>query len=57
MKYVVLYESADDAATKAPPQFLAHKAWYEGFHPRRLADDRRLRRPAAQRLDGGVPNM
>ena len=31
MKYVVLYESADDVASKAPAQFPAHKAWYEGF--------------------------
>jgi uncharacterized protein len=31
MKYVVFYESADDVASKAPAQFAAHKAWYEGF--------------------------
>jgi uncharacterized protein YciI len=31
MKYVVLYESADDVASKAPAQFPAHQAWYESF--------------------------
>jgi uncharacterized protein YciI len=34
MKYVVLYESADDVATKAPPHFPAHKARLDEFHAR-----------------------
>jgi uncharacterized protein YciI len=32
MKYVVLYESADDVASKAPGHFPAHVEWYEQFH-------------------------
>ncbi len=31
MKYVVLYESADDVATKAPQHFPAHKARLDEF--------------------------
>jgi uncharacterized protein len=34
MKYVLLYESADNVAAKAPAQFPAHKARYEAFHAR-----------------------
>lgn len=34
MKYVVLYESADDVISKAPPHFPAHRARYEDFHAR-----------------------
>ena len=34
MKYVLLYESADDVASKAPPQFPAHKARLDEFHAR-----------------------
>ncbi len=34
MKYVLFYESADNVAAKAPAQFPAHKARYEGFHAR-----------------------
>jgi uncharacterized protein YciI len=31
MKYVVLYESADDVASKAPAHFPAHAEWYQQF--------------------------
>jgi uncharacterized protein YciI len=34
MKYVLLYESADDVASKAPPHFPAHKARLDEFHAR-----------------------
>ena len=34
MKYVMLYESADDVASKAPPHFPAHKARLDEFHAR-----------------------
>ena len=34
MKYVVLYESADDVAAKAPAYFPAHKARLDEFHAR-----------------------
>ena len=34
MKYVLLYESADDVATRAPAQFPAHKARLDEFHAR-----------------------
>jgi len=34
MKYVLLYESADDVASKAPAQFPAHKARLDEFHAR-----------------------
>ena len=34
MKYVLLYESADDVANKAPAQFPAHKARLDEFHAR-----------------------
>jgi uncharacterized protein YciI len=34
MKYVLLYESADDVATKAPPHFPAHTARLDEFHAR-----------------------
>jgi len=34
LKYVVLYESADDVASKAPPHFPAHKARLDDFHAR-----------------------
>ena len=34
MKYVIFYESAEDVASKAPPHFPAHQAWYESFHAR-----------------------
>ena len=33
-KYVVLYESADDVATRAPAHFAAHREWFTGFHER-----------------------
>jgi uncharacterized protein YciI len=33
-KYVVLYESADDVASRAPAHFAAHREWYAGFHDR-----------------------
>jgi uncharacterized protein YciI len=36
VKYVVLYEPAEDIAVKAPPHFPAHRAWYEDFHARGL---------------------
>ena len=57
MKYVLFYESADNVAAKAPAQFPAHKARYEGFHARgdllmlgTFAD------PPARRLDGDLHN-
>ena len=34
MKYVLLYESADNVATKAPPHFPAHKQRLDEFHAR-----------------------
>ena len=34
MKYVVLYDSADDVASKAPAHFPAHAARLEEFHAR-----------------------
>jgi uncharacterized protein YciI len=34
MKYVVLYESADDVAGRAPAHFPAHKARLNDFHRR-----------------------
>ncbi len=34
MKYVVLYESADDVISKAPLHFPAHKARLDEFHAR-----------------------
>jgi len=34
MKYVLLYESADDVATKAPPHFPAHQERLKVFHER-----------------------
>ncbi|MFL5957874.1 MAG: YciI family protein [Solirubrobacterales bacterium] len=34
MKYVLLYASADDVATKAPPVFPAHEARLRDFHER-----------------------
>ena len=34
MKYVVLYVSADDIASKAPPHFPAHKERLDEFHTR-----------------------
>jgi uncharacterized protein YciI len=34
MKYVVLYESADDVAGRAPAHFPAHKARLDDFHRR-----------------------
>ena len=34
MKYVVLYESADDVAVKARAHFAAHKARLDEFHRR-----------------------
>jgi uncharacterized protein len=34
VKYVVLYESADDVASKAPPHFPAHRARLDEFHDR-----------------------
>lgn len=34
MKYVLLYESADDVASKAPPLFADHKARLDEFHGR-----------------------
>jgi uncharacterized protein YciI len=33
-KYVVLYETADDVASKAPAHFAAHREWFTGFHQR-----------------------
>jgi uncharacterized protein YciI len=32
VKYVLLYESADDVASKAPPHFPAHLERLEAFH-------------------------
>ena len=34
MKYVVLYESADDVMSKAPQHFPAHKSRLDEFHAR-----------------------
>jgi uncharacterized protein len=34
MKYVLLYESADDALSKAPVHFAAHSARLQEFHAR-----------------------
>jgi uncharacterized protein YciI len=34
MKYVLLYASADDVASKAPPVFPAHQARLREFHER-----------------------
>ena len=34
MKYVLLYESADEVASRAPAQFPAHKARLDEFHAR-----------------------
>jgi len=34
MKYVLLYESADDVAAKAPAHFPAHRARVDAFHAR-----------------------
>jgi uncharacterized protein len=34
MRYVMLYESADDVASKAPPHFPAHVARIEEFRAR-----------------------
>ena len=34
MKFVLLYESAQDVASKAPPHFPAHRARLEEFHAR-----------------------
>jgi uncharacterized protein len=34
VKYVMLYESADDVATKAPPHFPAHLERLRDFHER-----------------------
>lgn len=34
MKFVVLYESAEDVATKAPPHFPAHLERLQAFHAR-----------------------
>ena len=34
MKYVVLYESADDVLNRAPAHFPAHKARLDEFHAR-----------------------
>ena len=36
MKYVVLYESAADVASRAPPPFAAHVARYQDFQARGL---------------------
>lgn len=36
MKYVLLYESADDVASKAPTHFPAHWARCQEFHERGL---------------------
>ena len=33
-KYVLLYDSADDVASKAPAHFPAHKARLDAFHAR-----------------------
>jgi uncharacterized protein len=34
VKYVLLYESADDVLTTAPLHFAAHRAWLDKFHAR-----------------------
>ena len=34
MKYVLLYESAEDVAANAPPHFPAHRARLDEFHRR-----------------------
>jgi uncharacterized protein len=34
MKYVVLYESADDVASRAPAHFPAHRQHLDDFHGR-----------------------
>lgn len=34
MKYVLLYDSADDVRAKAPAHFAAHRARYEEFYAR-----------------------
>ena len=34
MKYVVLYQSADDLATKVPAHYPAHRARVDDFHRR-----------------------
>ena len=34
MKYVMLYESAEDVAAKAPPHFEAHSERIRAFHER-----------------------
>jgi uncharacterized protein YciI len=34
MKYVLLYESADDVAAKAPARFPAHRERLDAFHAR-----------------------
>ena len=34
MKFVLLYESADDVASKAPPHFPAHLERLKAFHAR-----------------------
>jgi uncharacterized protein len=34
VKYVLLYDSADDVASKAPPHFAAHRARLDEFHDR-----------------------
>jgi uncharacterized protein YciI len=34
MKYVVLYESADDVASRAPEHYPAHKSRLDDFHRR-----------------------
>jgi uncharacterized protein YciI len=36
MKYVLLYESADSVADRAPVHFPAHQAWCAGFAARGL---------------------
>jgi uncharacterized protein len=34
VKYVLLYESADDVMSKAPVHYAAHVEWAEGFETR-----------------------
>jgi uncharacterized protein len=34
VKYVLLYHSADDVASKAPLHYQAHVGWYTPFHER-----------------------
>ena len=34
MKYVLLYESAENVTSKAPPHFVAHKERLDEFHRR-----------------------